>query len=161
MHQLLEQLTVTAAAVTPYLHQQPLRAHRMAGIRQQHLQQTQLELGEPHRFALADAHGVLVEIEADTARRHGSRVLHAGAPQQCTDSGEQGSRAERLGEVVVRSEAERAHQVLLLPAHRQHHDRHPRACTDRFAHLEARERRHIDVEHDQIRRFRGEQAHGR
>src|SRR4029077_11338528 len=69
-------------------------------------------------------------------------------------------RAEGLGEVVVGAETERAHQDLLLPAHGQHHDRHARARTDRFAHLEPGEPRHVDVEHHEVRGFLGEQPHG-
>src|SRR6185312_10980167 len=45
----------------------------------------------------------------------------------------------------------RAHQVLLLAAHGEHHDRHVGAGADRLAHLEARQPRHVDVEHDEVR----------
>ena len=126
----------------------------MPGIGEQHLQQPQLELGETHRLGVGDAHGVLARDRAPTRpAASGAAGLHPGAAQQRPDAREQRARAEGLGEVVVGAEAERAHQVLLLAAHRQHHDRHARARADRLAHLEARQRRHVDIEHHQVRGF--------
>ena len=68
------------------------------------------------------------------------------------------ARAEGLGQVVVGAELERPHQVFLFAARRQHHDRHGRAAADVLADVEAAARGQVDVENDEIRKFRVEDA---
>jgi hypothetical protein len=69
MHQLLQELPVSRVAVTPDLDQEAVGADGMAGIGQQHLQQSQFELREPHRIGGSDLDGVLLDIQGNTAGR--------------------------------------------------------------------------------------------
>src|SRR5579863_10389556 len=158
MDELLQELSVRGVTVTPHLDQQPVAAHRVAGIRKQHLQQSQLQLGEPDRIAIANAHGVLVDVESNTASRQRSRVLHAGTAQQRLDACQQGSGTEGLREVVIRTQLEGPDEIFLLPAHGEHDDGYARVAADRLAHLKSARPGHVDVEDDEVRGFRLERA---
>src|SRR5437763_13979621 len=115
MHQLLQELAVAAAAMPPHLSEQPLRIDRVAGVREQHLEQPRLGLREAHRLSGADAYGVLLEVEADAPGGGRRGALHSRTAQQRLDAREEGARTEGLGEIVVGAEAEGAHQVLPSP----------------------------------------------
>ena len=140
------------------MRQQPLGADDVAGIGDQDLQQPRLELREPDGLRLADAQrqGLQVEVQRSDAGR--AAGFEAGAPQQRAHPREEGTRAERLGQVIVRAEVECAHEVLLLAAGRQHHDRNARLPADRLADVEAAAAGQVDVEDGEVRRLARERA---
>src|SRR5579872_4400422 len=101
MHELLQQLAIAGIAMSPDLDEQAVGAYRVACIRQQHLQQAQLQLRESNRVAAADSDGVLLDIECYASHRERRGVLHSRSAQQGLDARQQGARTERLGEVIV------------------------------------------------------------
>ncbi len=74
-----------------------------------------------------------------------------GAAQQRLDARNQDLGAERLAQVVVGAERERAHDVGLLAARRQHDHRNAAALAQLLRELEAVHARHVDVEHGEMR----------
>ena len=117
MDELLEELAVAGAARAPDVGEQPLGGEGVAGVGEQDLEQAQLQAGQPHGLAAAHRHRLQLEVEAEVAGGERHRLLLAGPPQQGPHAGEQGARAEGLGEVVVGAEVERLHLVLLgVPA---------------------------------------------
>src|ERR1700683_4055522 len=96
MYELLQELPVAGIAVPPYLHQEPIRVHRAASIGEQHLQQPQLEVREPHRYASADSDGVLIDVERDMPHGQRRRAFNPGAAQQRLDAREERARTEGL-----------------------------------------------------------------
>ena len=154
MHQLLEQLPITRTSMPPDLHQQAIGVHGAAGLRQQHLQQPQLELGERDRRVVGDAHRVVLDVQRHAAggqRRLGT--FRCGPSQQRLDARQQRLGAEGLGQVVIGAQVQRFHEVLLFAARRQHHHGHITARADGRADFEARGAGHVDVEDHEIRRL--------
>ena len=136
--QLLEVLAAGADAASPELADEALRRHGVTGLREQQLQQPQLERGERH-LALADAH----RWRSSSSTRAPTAVGRGGASWLARRSSARtrASRvrgAEGLGQVVVGAEVEAAHQVLFLAAHGEHEDGHGAPLRARAPqHLEA------------------------
>src|SRR5690606_21122008 len=63
VHELLEKLPVAGASMSPDMRQQPIRAHGATRTGEQHLQQAQLQLGEPDYRSIADLHGMLIHVQ--------------------------------------------------------------------------------------------------
>ena len=80
-----------------------------------------------------------------------SLASRAGAAQQRLDARDQDLGAERLAQVVVGAEGERAHDVGFLAARRQHHQRNSAALAQLLREIEAAHARHVDVEHGEMR----------
>ena len=104
---------------------------------------------------------MLVRVERDLAHREWRCAFDAGAAQQRLDAGEEGARTEGLVEVVVGAELQRPHQILLFAAYGEHHDGNARFDADRLTDLKAARARHIDIEHDEVRRLLFEGAYRR
>ena len=66
MDQLLEQLAIAAAAMTPDVHQQAIGVHHLSGIGQQQLQQPRLERRD-FDLAIGDAQRQQIQIERQLA----------------------------------------------------------------------------------------------
>jgi hypothetical protein len=63
MNQLLEQLPVPDALITPDVMRQPFRRERVFRIDEQVLQQSKLQMGQANERAAADTHRLAVNVE--------------------------------------------------------------------------------------------------
>ena len=106
MDQLLQELPVAAPTVSPYRTHQTLRRHGAVRRRDHRLEQAKLEIRQPDRGCAFDADRLQIGIEQDRSGPEGTLRIAAPTPQDRPDAGEQGTRAERLREVVVRAEIE-------------------------------------------------------
>ena len=75
------------------------------------------------------------------------------AAQHRLDACHQLSRLEGLGDVVIGTETQRAHDIALIGAGGQHDHRHGGYLTNAPAYLHAIEAGHVGIEHDQLRRI--------
>ena len=121
----------------PDLVDEPLARHHRAGLAHQQLEQLELaprevELGSPPSVTLrrSRVEPQLAHLERPLARRR----RRGAAAQHRPDARHHLAGAERLDHVVVGPELEAHHAVGLLPARREHDDRHlgvaPQLATD-------------------------------
>src|SRR5262245_66263124 len=96
MHELLEELAVTAAAVPPDVGQEPLGADHVPRLRDQDLQEPRLEPRQLERRAARNRERLRLEVERELAGGERVAGLDAGAPEQGLDAREQRARAEGL-----------------------------------------------------------------
>ena len=99
----------------------------------------------------ADLTGPEVQLDEGVLIDLGLRPGCPAAPQQCLDPGDELGIAERLGEIVVRAQAQAADLVDFEAVRGKQHDRHVAQVTDALEHPPAVERRQPEVEQDDIR----------
>ncbi len=145
---------------------QLVAAFHVAGPHRKRLDDQELGDGEVDRAALPGAH-VACRVEHQVAahqRLDRDRVGIAtrgtalaadfAAAQKRADALDQQALRERLLDIVVRPHAETQHLVDFLVLRGEEDHRHRRRLAEFEQHLHAVHARHLDVEHDEVRRLR-------
>src|SRR2546430_8669901 len=115
------------------------------------LEQPELGAGQVERL-IVQLKAVLVDVQAqrphfEDRRERRARAIGRGAPGVGADPGEELAMAERLHDVIVRAEVERAHLVVLAIATRQDDDRGLLVPLPQLPEqLEAVPRRHVQID---------------
>ncbi len=144
-----------AEVPAPHLAHQLLPAEHSPGVGEQERQEVELAQGEGEFGAvLGGAPGRRVQDETGGAQRPGVRP-GPGAAQYGLHAQHEFTRAERLGDVVVRAHLQAEDAVVLVAACRQHDDRHGAALPQPAADLQAVHAGQHQVEDDQVGPVRG------
>ena len=133
-----------------------------AGALREHDEHLELDERQLRRLA-ANIDGSARHVDAklaalDELLAFARQVRRRGSAQQRSHPASELPDRERLRDVVVRAELESENLVELLPARREHDDRHVALSAQSLADLEAVETRKHDVEHDEIHGLLAEPA---
>ena len=130
---------------------------RPSGVGDERAQNIPLDRREPNRGA-APRDATVDQIDREPVRLDHRRDIvgrgQARPPQQGAHPCHEFRRAERLGDVIIRSRIEQLHLLGVRMPGGQHEDRHPGPRPDLTAHVHSSEVRQPQVQDDEVRTLR-------